>query len=281
MRLRGHQTPSNRRKELCTEQSPQAQRSVTNVNLKLCQPVCGQHLVSSLFVGNSMRNRTHHSLREAPATLLFVAKPLMGFSINDVYVCSRYLPNSEPGGSRHASGAGALATWPGTRADVCASPLSQSPRPVPATKPLSPAKLAPSPPNSPASNSLPQTTSQQLVPSTTYAHDCRERAVERRGAGSYSAQSSSSPSGLVFLTPTERMLLVSCMDLDPHARPAVLPLSLLGGEVGVGKPDGHSIEPPSAVVTKGRINSSRAAVAVSLMGMHLLVCMCAFRLQQP
>ena len=105
--------------------------------------------------------------------------------------------------------------------------------------------------------------------------------MERRGAGSYSAQSSSSPSGLVFLTPTERMLLVSCMDLDPHARPAVLPLSLLGGEVGVGKPDGHSIEPPSAVVTKGRINSSRAAVAVSLMGMHLLVCMCAFRLQQP
>ena len=35
---------------------------------------------------------------------------------------------------------------------------------------------------------------------------------------------------------------------------------------------GHVNAPPSAMVTMGRIASSRSAVAVSLVGMHMLVC---------
>ena len=98
----------------------------------------------------------------------------------------------------------------------------------------------------------------------------------------------------VFLNDAERMLLVSCMDVDPYAScqtlaPSAVPTWLAphddrerddgsqpsalvsrgsGSSMGGGSP-----KPPGSgrVVSMGRLAASKSAVFVSLMGIHMLV----------
>ncbi len=98
----------------------------------------------------------------------------------------------------------------------------------------------------------------------------------------------------MFLNDAERMLLVSCMDVDPYApsqtlAPSAVPTWLAphddrerddgsqpsglvsrgsGSSVGSSSP-----KPPGSgrVVSMGRLAASKSAVFVSLMGIHMLV----------
>lgn len=173
-----------------------------------------------------------------------------------------------------------------------APPSSLVPRAVQPIAPPPPHNAPPHnvPPHSVGALSLRlESSSEHLAASTTNTSSGKPSGGGKDRAGPASSSlsatglvscSSRSSSGLVFLTPTERMLLVSCMDVDPNSSPALFPLSLLGG--GVNSPvhgsvgeersvsKGHVNAPPSAMVTMGRIASSRSAVAVSLVGMHML-----------
>lgn len=216
------------------------------------------------------------------------------------FLFCRYMPSSESGASEGGPVNGALgsdASHHGGRGSsepggvtpgvpqAATGPVTLAPRAMPT--PLPPARLAPPP--SAGLTSLTLATSQRVAAATAIASTRNGRAEPGHaasGAGprSVAPLATTHSSGLVFLTPTERMLLVSCMDLDPRAPPAVLALSLLGaagsregteaGTTGKGRGAGkrNASDTSSAVVTKGRIAASRSAVAVSLMGMHLLVC---------
>ena len=98
----------------------------------------------------------------------------------------------------------------------------------------------------------------------------------------------------MFLNDTERMLLVSCMDVDPYApcqtlAPSAVPTWLAphddrerddGSQPsalvsrGSGSSTGGGSPKPAGsgrVVSMGRLAASKSAVFVSLMGIHMLV----------